>query len=64
MFLSKLNYLTPKYAHAVHIYLLGKLAGAIRTASPVSAPQAKLIPLLKPLGKQANVSVPAELTLA
>lgn len=64
MFLRKLNYLGPKYAHAVCIYLLRKLAGAIRIGSSVSAPGAKLIPLLKPCGKQDHASVPAELTLA
>lgn len=64
MFLQKLNYLGPKYAHAGRIYLLCKLAGAIRIGSSVSAPEAKLIPLLKPCGKQDHASVPAELTLA
>lgn len=64
MFLRKLNYLGPKYAHAICIYLLRKLAGAIRIGSSVSAPGAKLIPLLKPCGKQDHASVPVELTLA
>lgn len=64
MFLRKLNYLGPKYAHAVYTYLLRKLAGAIRIGSSVSAPGAKLIPLLKPCGKQDHASVPVGLTLA